>query len=1649
MKTGNPDGGVEWYDVSPSGYVHGFQAKFVDSVDNLISQARGSLVTVGANRLERNIVKMTFCAPFDMPEQAPQQRKRKIQSARTRWNNAVERWREDIPGLQDVEIDFVEGGVLLERLTRPGNEGRRLFFFNELTFGRDWCRQQVSRSRNQVRDRYSERHHIDLPVIDTVEGLTVGKLFLDDLKTLGQRLEQDVERRLHAVGQWIEQHGKIAWQAATGRPVKSLESMVGLTAACLSQLQSIGRFRQFTSENFPADDLQRDVVTLRAGVHTLGRELRSLSKALSAGAAEAPGSDDGDSAAFQSGSGPDGQDGPLSAAQSSLRDLVEEWRWERVSSAAGELHELLAGDRGSAAESAVWLLSGPAGQGKTHTVVDAALKHVSRGGLALVMLGEQMRDADPLMELMRICGLGDVPSEVALQAMNAAGETSGSRFLLAFDAINDCDEPRRWRTDLPALMDKIRDYPHVALAVTCRTTLLEVVLPRNWETLGLVHTEHPGFDGHEVEALERYLEGVPHALPRIPMLLPAFTNPLFLKLYTDGLAKRARQTGVVQVSGTQHRSEVFDDFVNFREHDICHELRLDPGERLVGRAVEVLAEQMATSGAEVLPRELARSLVDDLLPSRTQWPDTLFGKLVSHGVLSTERMYRDGEFFPGVSFPYQAFSDDRVMRALLRQHGGEVEKLRDGSALPADSALRRVLLEVSPNLREAATILLPEITGVELVDAVGMAVPADDSSVDAVNLEALRAFVDTLPLRSVVSVSARTLEIFEALPDGWFGSVGLNALLTVSTEPRHPLNADYLHRRLLRQTAADRDADWGIKIYDTLSDVKSLQRLLRWAERLPTPQRLCPGGATPTSVRALGGRRAGGHTEPVPAQASLPAEVVRLAATVLTWTFVSSNRHVRDRATKALGQLLLGYPQTMIGLVEQFLRTDALAVDDSYVFDRLVLASYGVVLRCGPAYAKSDLTELGRKVALYVYADQASPTHASRSLMLCNAAAGLLQELGRLGALEPDEVAVATHPHFAPEVGDAPSEEELDQRYPRDDPEQGWLTLGLSLHPQGDFGDYEVEPLIRRISQLPLTRQRPTATGRCRRQLAADRLDRFAASLPEEVRATLGSSEGANKLLDRLAIAELVLDDNQLELLNGCVLPTPADEVLFDLDQDAEFANRWIFERVASLGWTTRRFGQFDRHHVRGRGRSPHKPERVGKKYQWVGLFELGERLVNHYHLSSDLDHEPDRVAGWQLYQRDLDPSLPPAPHRLPGSDRTAAGDETEATFPASAPGFWAPPAPTLPPIEETTEWITSERDLPDLGTYAERVDEHQAAWVVLDELADDTLGGRGQAFKQALPQQWHHINSWLIRPSQMSAMLTHLDGVSLVPRWMPDGRTPSYIYLGEFPHAYAAHDSSSEFGDDDEHQVRYTDHYAPQVPNPHSRVDAMRTLKSRPSLSRLLATEDLEPEAKLRMVADRWFPTIDAQDHADEQEPTSNDADEIAIDDILDLIGSYAGSSNEQQVPASERTLRDEHGNPILAAPATQHYHWSGDSSDCSLHVGVNVALPANPLLADEGLRRHPDRPDWYSAAGDLVITYRWASRPTGDVRTLLVRRDWLQRRLHQLGFGLIIGLFGERQVTVERPPVWSTFSQAAGLDPHRGAIQVGHRVWRQRNAR
>ena len=90
-------------------------------------------------------------------------------------------------------------------------------------------------------------------------------------------------------------------------------------------------------------------------------------------------------------------------------------------------------------------------------------------------------------------------------------------------------------------------------------------------------------------------------------------------------------------------------------------------------------------------------------------------------------------------------------------------------------------------------------------------------------------------------------------------------------------------------------------------------------------------------------------------------------------------------------------------------------------------------------------------------------------------------------------------------------------------------------------------------------------------------------------------------------------------------------------------AQRWIFKRVLDLGWSVELFGGFDRYRSRydNSGRSADKPERIGKKYQWIAYHEFLSHLADNLEFREDAwSDEPRKFDGpWQLWLRDIDPS--------------------------------------------------------------------------------------------------------------------------------------------------------------------------------------------------------------------------------------------------------------------------------------------------------------------------------------------------------------------------------------------------------------------------
>ena len=91
VKTGNPDGGLEWYVTRRNGVQWGWQAKFTFDINTLLNLMEKSLKTVVEKR--PNCRKLTFCIPFDLPD-APGVGERK--SARQKFEDRKRSWRSRI-----------------------------------------------------------------------------------------------------------------------------------------------------------------------------------------------------------------------------------------------------------------------------------------------------------------------------------------------------------------------------------------------------------------------------------------------------------------------------------------------------------------------------------------------------------------------------------------------------------------------------------------------------------------------------------------------------------------------------------------------------------------------------------------------------------------------------------------------------------------------------------------------------------------------------------------------------------------------------------------------------------------------------------------------------------------------------------------------------------------------------------------------------------------------------------------------------------------------------------------------------------------------------------------------------------------------------------------------------------------------------------------------------------------------------------------------------------------------------------------------------------------------------------------------------------------------------------------------------------------
>ncbi|MFB6282954.1 MAG: NACHT domain-containing NTPase [Halobacteria archaeon] len=850
-RIGDPDAGIECKWESPDGEVWGWQAKYVDNIDNSsLSQVDRSVRQALDNY--PNLSRYFVCVPCDRPH-SPRDG---VKTALEKWNDRKDKWEEwaEEEGM-DVEFVFWGQSELLEFLSQDKHKGRIYFWFDSEQLTDAKLQDEMDVSISNAKDRYSPELHVDTGNADIFEPLGRTPAFEENMEELLEELDEKAGKL------FTEKRVEVLEEADEDTTLYLRESIDNLP----NLLEDIERI----PEEIPLSELRDACEKAEEAIRELEPQLRTLKEEADAE-----------------------KDEVETLEKSTLYDF------RQLRKAVTGLKNYIDSNDFQAAEDAALKVLGDAGVGKTHLLCNVAKNRTEKGYPTVLLLGENFRDRDIWTQIIERLGL-DCTTEEFLGALDSFGESRGVRSLLMIDALNESSNPRMWNRQLPGILSKLENYPHISLCVSCRTGYEELIFPDSTEDQ-FVETRHYGFNNVEYEAVRKFFDehGIEHQ--SIPVLRREFQIPLFLKLFCENLENR----GQSRIShGPEGISEIFEGYIDAVHDWLYRRLDYDPSDNKVRKAVEALAREMAKKGegTKRLPRSEAKEIVDDLLPGRT-YSESLYRNILSEGVISEVVPFEE-DAEEAVRFSYDKFADHKIAQQYLELYvEDDIEE-----ALSETEELQEIFEnpELYAGLIQALAIHLPEQKDAEIFDFV-------DSE------DILNPFIKSLAWRNPETLTESDGEFSEEIADYLWEELELlddlheiwRVLLTLSTSSDHPLNAEYLDEVLRDKEVFRRDFNWSKFLHEEWrEDTSEVYRLVNWGFSL--------------------------ENRPVESY-----ELKRLMSITLSWFFCCPNRHVRDRSTKAIVNVVDSDLEIYSELIECFQD-----VSDPYILERVYAAAYGGVLR--------------------------------------------------------------------------------------------------------------------------------------------------------------------------------------------------------------------------------------------------------------------------------------------------------------------------------------------------------------------------------------------------------------------------------------------------------------------------------------------------------------------------------------------------------------------------------------------------------------------------------------------------------------------------------------------------------------------------------
>lgn len=1246
VRTGNPDAGVECYCTLSNGAEWGWQAKFFER----------ALTPTQWNQLDGSVKRALDTHPqltryyVCVPRNRADGRRPDITTEMQKWHERVATWRSWAVE-RGMDVDYVWWGTseLWERLSLPEQAGRNEFWFGDPElFVESWFRGRLNEAVASAGARYTPELHVELPIAQTLE--LFGRTSVAGESV--QRFANDIRR---ACSYEIR-------RLPTEDPSNGDLSLQPLVDACDELVRALADL------DCPPDQPWRVSDVCEIIQHALDLAHDSH-QALASAEHRYDESNPVDEAAHTR------RSNPFRDAGFALRRLEGQlWRTQ------DDLRH-----REPIVNADLLIVTGEAGTGKTHLLCDVAVDRTTRGLPTIVLMGQRfLSKADPWAQALEQLDLSSSSADAFVGALEAAAQAAACRALVIIDAINEGEGDAIWRAHLAPFLERLRRSPWIGTVLSVRTPYLERVFTEQVRQ-SAHQLEHQGFADSTYAAVQRYCEHFELEFPTTPLLRPEFDNPLFLKTLCEGLRRADRRRLPVGAEGI---TQVFDRYLDGVNAEVAELLDLDRRAATVSLALDRFAAELANRRTYWLPRDDAVVLINAFAPT-SGFSRSLYRAFVDNGLL-IEVPSGGQESEVAVQVGFEWFADHLIARHIVASHESLESLTETLDSENVDGIAFALTWRLG--LPDALTVLVPERHGVELLDVFW-----DDVSGPSL----VEAFFRTLPWRAPDTIGPRCKELLDAAFEGAEGHERrwvLDALVTCATIPGHPIGAESLDDRLRPVPMPDRDAVWSTYLHYTYGQDGPVDRLLDWAEGLHATD----SAADPESAWAC--------------------------AVVLAWFLTASNRFVRDRATKCLVALLHGNLDLAAQLVHHFRHTD-----DPYVCERVMAAAYGIAMRSTDARGLAPLAET---VYRQVFADDEPPVH----YLLRDYARGVIERALYLGAeIEVDRSKI--EPPYQSDWPPIPSDTELEQIHPDDldsseevsDMERARGQIRFSVM-HWDFARYIIgtNSSTESSSWLSVPIQDP------RWRSCEEQMEDFLDSLDADLREIFGrliernrprppaisfvASGESNQQCEtdepgfaftvRSSFASLGLEQAVVQFLDD-EQRAQYDELMALRDRreprlDLAIIQRYVLWRAFDLGWTTDRFASFDWDMASLERQATQKPERMGKKYQWIALHEILAHITDHfqYRASYSDDHPFAEYSGpWQGYRRDIDPSFI-QPARRSGQPRS----NTQREWWTSSDDFdWAEET-------EALDWLKRVDDLPDvLRLLRPTCTEDGTAWLRLD----------------------------------------------------------------------------------------------------------------------------------------------------------------------------------------------------------------------------------------------------------------------------------------------------------------------------------------------